>query len=169
MRLFAGIDNGLQGGVVFLDPAGNVVLKSVTPTFKGKNRTRYDTVGMAHMLKGLVFSGNDIRVVLEEARAFPGQGVTSTFTTGYGYGIWTGIVSALEIPFEVLSPRIWQGEMFAGLPTMDGTKAASAAVATRLSPETDWRATERSKNLHDGLTDAFCMAEMCRRRGLGIK
>ena len=96
----------------------------------------------------------------------PGQGVRSTFSIGFGFGIWQGLLTALQMPFELVSPQRWQREMFAGV-NRDDTKAASALVAQRLRPDVDWRATPRCRKPHDGLTDAFCIAEYGRRRLAG--
>ena len=38
----------------------------------------------------------------------PGQGVRSTFTTGYGYGVWVGIMGALQMPYTPIRPAVWK-------------------------------------------------------------
>ena len=98
------------------------------------------------------------KAILEKAQPYPGQGSVSNYSTGLGYGIMQGILSALKIPFEVVHPKTWQKLIFAGLPH-DDTKAASALFCQRKWPTVDWRATERCKKIHDGLTDAACLAE----------
>lgn len=76
------------------------------------------------------------------------------------------LLTALCVPFEIVSPRKWQSDMFVGINRND-TKAASALVAQRLRPDVDWRASPRCRKPHDGLTDAFCIAEYGRRRMAG--
>lgn len=160
-----GIDNGLDGGLVILSGTGAVVAKLVTPTIgvAGKGKRAYDVPAMVRFLREWAAPNVGARAYLERAQAMPGQGVSSMFSIGYGYGLWTGILTSLGIPFEVVAPRTWQNEMFAGI-NRDDTKRASALVAARLSPGSDWRATERSRVPHDGLTDAFCIAEYGRCR-----
>ena len=40
----------------------------------------------------------EIRVVIEQVSAMPGQGVTSMFNFGQSYGILKGICSAMQLP-----------------------------------------------------------------------
>lgn len=160
MPYHIGIDNGLDGGVVVLDESGALIEKYVTPvvsqkTKAGKEKRLYDVPAMIRILEPRAAAA---RAYLERAQPMPLQGVVSTFSTGYGYGLWTGMLTALGIPFETVTPQAWQKAMFRGIAHFD-TKAASSVVASRLSPKTDWRATERSRKHHDGLTDAFCIAE----------
>lgn len=152
--LFAGIDNGLKGGIVFVDAAGKVVEKYIMPVLASdKGKTEYDLQTMVGLFKGKQIE----LVVLEKAQAYPGQGVTAMFSIGKGFGLWQGILVALGIPYVVVPPQTWQGHILAGMDRRD-TKQASALYAQRMAPQTDWRGTERSRIIHDGLTDAFCLA-----------
>ena len=164
--MIAGIDGGLDGGIVVLDDEGSVLWKYVAPVIgqKGKGKRQYNVPEMARMIREIRERGESL-VFLERAQAMPGQGVSSMFSIGYGYGIWQGILTAVGVPFEIASPRMWQGVMFSGVSAAD-TKKASALVAGRLKPHEDWRATERSRISHSGLTDAFCIAEWGRRKSL---
>jgi len=162
---YIGVDNGLDGGVVVIDETGRVLERSVTPVLdEGKGRRAYDVPGMVRILAPWsVEEGPPVKVFLERAQAMPKQGVSSTFSIGFGFGLWQGILTALRIPYEIVGPRQWQDGMFLGI-DKSNTKRASALVASRLSPGTDWRATERSRVPHDGMTDAFCIAEYARSR-----
>lgn len=157
-----GIDNGLDGGVVCLRPQTGKLLRAVTPTL-GTGKRSLDLVAMSRLLRAMVVTGEDAVAFLERAQAMPGQGVTSMFSIGFGFGAWQGLLTGLAIPFELVTPRKWQGEMFSGV-NRDDTKQASALVAQRLFPEVDWRASTRCRKPHDGLTDAACIAEYGRRR-----
>ena len=90
------------------------------------------------------------------------QGAVQSFSTGLGYGMWQGLLAGLQIPFDTVSPQVWQKSMFVGV-TAGDTKAKSALVAQRLHPTVDWRRTTRCRSVHDGLADAFCIAEYGRR------
>ena len=164
MKITIGIDNGLDGGIVALDPEGSVMFKEVMPVIgsKGKGKRAYNVAEMANLLRGLEIG----HVYLEAAQAMPKQGVSSTFSIGFGFGIWQGILSALQVRYTVVRPQDWQNSVFAGMDRSD-TKRASAIVAARLAPHVDWRASERSRLPHDGLTDAFCIAEYGRRCAYG--
>jgi hypothetical protein len=93
-----GIDPGLSGAVVALGPNEKLSGWYDTPTLavgKGSKRD-YDVRAMADCLHDLSMGEAEIcRVWIEKQQAFRKQGVTSTFATGRGFGLWEGIVSAL--------------------------------------------------------------------------
>ena len=61
----------------------------------------------------------------------PGQGVTSMFSMGMGFGIWLGILAALRIPVTRVEPLRWKKEMgIAG----GAEKGASVVRALQLFP-----------------------------------
>ena len=160
MGLYVGIDNGLKGGICFIDAAGKVVEKYIMPVVssdKGKNE--YDLISMV-----TIFKGKEIELIaLEKAHAYPGQGVTSMFSIGKGFGMWQGIIVALGLPYVVIPPQTWQGHVLAGMDRTD-TKQASILYAQRIAPDQDWKGTARSFKPHDGLTDAFCLARFALER-----
>tara|TARA_R100001463_G_scaffold6332_1_gene20838 strand:+ start:3373 stop:3711 length:339 start_codon:yes stop_codon:yes gene_type:complete len=53
--------------------------------------------------------------IIEAVHSFPGQGVASTFKFGNNYGQWQGILSALKIPYILVSPQKWM-KMYQPLP-----------------------------------------------------
>jgi hypothetical protein len=162
MKIFIGVDNGLQGGLVAIDEGGRVLAKHPGGEYTLKNKkTEYVVNEMASVV--MRFKKDDIGlVVVEKAQAYPGQGVCSQLSVGYGHGLWVGILSALGFPVLLVHPKTWQKEILKDMDRTD-TKAASILFAQRMSPETDWRGTERSKKMHDGLCDAFCMAIYAKR------
>lgn len=162
MKYFIGIDNGINGAVVVIDEDGKVISKYVGPsyTIKGE-KTEYDVAEMVDILKE--FEWNEIAMVtLERAQAFPGQGVVSMFNIGRGYGLWEGIIKALGLKYTIVHPKTWQKEILKDLNKTD-TKQASAIYAQRMGPDVDWRISERGRKIHDGLTDAYCLAEYGKR------
>jgi len=154
MRIL-GIDPGLNGGLVMLDNS-RVTGRLVMPTLdapNGKGR-EYDLQFILQAWK----SWQPDHAVIEQAQAMPGQGVTSCYSIGKGFGYLVGMLAALNVPYQTVRPRIWQKLIFTGLRHED-TKAASALFCQRRWPTVDWRATERCKKVHDGLTDAACLSE----------
>lgn len=160
-RLIIGVDGGLDGALVGLDDQGRILFKELMPTLgvKGKGRRTYDIPAITAHFHGL----EDVHVWLEAAAPRPIQGVVAAFGTGFCFGLFQGILTALNMPFTVIRPQQWQKVMFEGLPKTD-TKQASAIIAKRLKPDEDWRATERSKKVSDGYTDAYLIAEYGRRK-----
>ena len=86
-----------------------------------------------------------IRVTLEQAQAMPGQGVSSTFSTGRGFGVWEGVLGALDVPYRVVRPSVWVKKALAGVPG-EG-KERSVRFALQMFPGCGltrfaWRITE---------------------------
>ena len=55
-------------------------------------------------------------VTLEQAQSMPGQGVTSTFSTGRGFGIWEGVLGALDVSYRTVRQSVWVKRVLAGTP-----------------------------------------------------
>lgn len=168
MRI-VGIDNGLDGGLVLIDSSlastpelqyhGLAVAVTPTVIVRGSKR-EYDANAIVERLK--LWKPN--HVYLEKAQAMPGQGVTSMFSIGQGYGLYRGILSALKIPYTLVHPKTWQKDMFRDQPKTD-TKAMSFIVCSRIWPSVSWLATPRCKKPHDGLTDAALIAAYGQKSG----
>ena len=157
MRIM-GIDNGLDGGLVVVED-NKIVASMVAPTVNVKaSKREYNGAGIVTFLH----ASKPDHVFIEKAQAMPGQGVSSMFSIGLGYGMYRGILTALYIPYTLVHPKTWQGLLFRDLPKGD-TKAMSYIVCMRLWPQYDWKASERCKKPHDGLTDAAMIAEYGRR------
>lgn len=152
-----GIDPGKSGAVVSINLETHVVTsKQITPMVKvGKSRQEYDIQQMSRILKDLSSDGS--KVFIERQQARPGQGVSSMFTTGMGYGIWLGICGGLEIPIEVVSPIAWTRELLRGVPG-EG-KGRNILAAKRLFPSEDLRKSDRARVDHDGICDALLICE----------
>src|SRR5262249_59953888 len=104
MIRLVGIDPGLDGALAVLDlHQGGALphLTSVTPTptvaflTRTKQRRRdYDVPAMARLVAS-VASPHDVQVggvFLERQGPRPKQGVTSTYSTGVGYGLWRRLI-----------------------------------------------------------------------------
>jgi len=50
----------------------------------------------------------DIKVIIEQVSAMPGQGVTSMFNFGQSYGILKGICSAMQLSMYFVRPAKWK-------------------------------------------------------------
>lgn len=152
----AGVDNGLDGGITIIKD-GTLFSSMPMPTINTvKSKREYDLTKIKNFIAGVD------HVFVEQAQAMPGQGVSSMFTIGKNYGLMMGILSGLGYPFTVIAPQTWQKQLFSGFPKAS-TKSVSVMVCQRLWPNADWRASERCKVAHDGMTDSACIAEYGRR------
>jgi crossover junction endodeoxyribonuclease RuvC len=50
----------------------------------------------------------EIKVVIEQVSAMPGQGVTSMFNFGQSFGILKGICSSMQLPMYFVRPAKWK-------------------------------------------------------------
>lgn len=103
-----------------------------------------------------------IMTLVEHVHAMPGQGVVSMFSFGRVFGEVLGILAALQLPHQLVHPRVWSRVMHQGV-TGDEAKARSLLAAARLFPGVDLRASDRCKKPHAGLVDAILLAEYGRR------
>jgi len=140
VSVYAGIDPGVTGAValVTVDPENGTGL-TIHPTpvlwvRVGKSqRRRYEIAPLLDLLRS--FPAITLAYV-EEQHARPGQGVASTFATGYGAGLWTACLVACHIPFVAIHPRRWRQQV--GLPHAKDYKTRKAQVrlaASRRFPD----------------------------------
>ena len=154
-RISVGIDPGLSGAIAAIN-AGSLELLEVvdTPVITSEGKRLYDIGGMADAIRHMSLLGDAV-VILEQAQAMPGQGVSSTFSTGRGFGIWEGVLSALDVPYRTIRPSVWTRKVLAGTPG-EG-KARSIQFALRMFPGAELT-PKGSRKLSDGRADALCLA-----------
>lgn len=156
---FIGIDPGLSGAVALLpsDTDGSSIFD--TPTGSDGRKTVYAVAEMAKIVEGIHpnTAWGCCHFVIEKQHAMPKQGVSSTFSIGYGYGLWEGILAALGIPYTVVTPQAWKGAMMAG---QGREKDASRLRAQQLWPEL---AGHLNLKKHHGRAEALLIAEYGRR------
>lgn len=99
-------------------------------------------------------------VALEAQQAMPRQGVSSTFTTGQGFGRLEGLLTGLQIPYEVVRPQRWMREM--GIP-VGADKRKHVEVAQSMYPQA--QLTGPRGKLLDGRGDALLLAAWAMRQG----
>ena len=161
---YLGFDPGLSGGICFLNDDGSVDTCIVMPVItdaKGKNVFDVNAIASFVMLKN-----NEEKVklaVVEKPIAMPGLGSPSLVSIGMGHGILVGILAALRIPYITATAQSWQKEILSGV-TAGDTKQRSIQFAQQTQPSFDWRATERSKRAHDGMSDSYCIAMYAKRQ-----
>jgi len=164
--IFFGIDNGKSGAIVGVNEYDKVEVYTVMPVIQGK-RKEYDVVAIKDFFKTVNGSGNRATAVIEKVQVIPKNGSMSALSMGQCYGIMQGLLSAYNIPYEIVSPRTWQKALLVGL--SKDTKLASIKYTKQKQPSWDLTPTERSKKPHDGLADAYCLAVYCRKQYINTK
>ena len=109
--LIIGIDPGISGAICFFDN-GKILDVIEMPTMnEGKKNKRQVNGAQIYneILKRInKISNEDIRVVVEQVSAMPGQGVTSMFNFGQSFGIIKGICSAMRLSVYFVRPVKWK-------------------------------------------------------------
>jgi len=159
-----GVDGGISGALCVLDETGKLIELLVMPIMPiGNGRNEYDCQRIVEFFEK--YSNFERVVILEKAQYTPALGGIAGFSFGKSYGTMIGIVSALKIKYHLIAARTWQKEMLQDT-NSENTKDASAIVAKRLFPGQAFLATERSKKVHSGLTDAILIATYGQRHNL---
>lgn len=122
-------------------------------------KNEYDLVAIKSMLTTLK-TGYELKAAIELVHSMPGQGVTSMFSMGYGFGIWRMALVALDIPHELVTPQAWKKMLMAGQPK---DKQASVLVASQLYPQAYSQLIGPKGGKKDGNADALLIAEWLRR------
>ena len=149
--IYIGIDPGKTGGIALICDGYEEVYPapvSGSDYLEAEMRMRIPT-------------GN-VRAAIEKQQSMPKQGVSSTFKTGEGYGLWRGILVGLGVPYEIVTPQTWRKAM--NLPA-GSDKAASVVLAQRLFPSLSDKLVGPKGGIRDGLAEALLIAEYRRRIG----
>ena len=134
-------------------------IPTITEKVSNKIRNRYDVNALADIFKE--FPAGSSFAVLEKSTAMPGQGVTSMFSIGLGFGMYQGILSMQRISYEIVHPKRWQKEFH----IHTDTKSQAFQIASRLFPEAEM-STPRGRIL-TGRSDSILMCEWARRKHTG--
>ena len=108
--LIIGIDPGISGSICFFEDGKILeVIEMPVMTEGKKNKKQVNGAQIYNeFLKKINNKGDEIRVVIEQVSAMPGQGVTSMFNFGQSYGILKGICSAMQLPMFFVRPAKWK-------------------------------------------------------------
>ena len=109
--LIIGIDPGISGSICFFQDGKIVdVIEMPTMTEGKKNKKQVNGSQIFNEISNRTtkLDKSDIRVIIEQVSAMPGQGVTSMFNFGQSFGILKGICSAMQLPMYFVRPTKWK-------------------------------------------------------------
>ena len=109
--LIIGIDPGLSGSICFFGDGKIIDIIEMPTMAEGKkNKRQVNGSQIYNEISKRVknFDKQNIRVIIEQVSAMPGQGVTSMFNFGQSYGILKGICSAMQLPMYFVRPAKWK-------------------------------------------------------------
>ena len=109
--LIIGIDPGISGSICFFED-GKILDVIEMPTMaegkKNKKQVNGSQIYNEILKRTTKIKNNEIRIVIEQVSAMPGQGVTSMFNFGQSFGILKGICSAMQLPMYFVRPAKWK-------------------------------------------------------------
>ena len=109
--LIIGIDPGISGSICFFED-GKIIdfVEMPTMTEGKKNKRQVNGSQIFNEISQRIhkFENNEIRVIIEQVSAMPGQGVTSMFNFGQSFGILKGICSSMQLPMYFVRPAKWK-------------------------------------------------------------
>jgi crossover junction endodeoxyribonuclease RuvC len=152
--LIIGIDPGISGSICFFKD-GNIIDVVEMPTMAEgkKNKRQVNGAQIYNEICNRVnkFDKQNVRVIIEQVSAMPGQGVTSMFNFGQSFGILKGICSAMQLPVYFIRPAKWK--KYFGL--INSEKDASRTRAIEMFPSFS---SQLSKKKDSNKADAILIA-----------
>ena len=109
--LIIGIDPGITGSICFFKDGKIIDVIEMPNMADGKkNKKQVNGAQIYHeiFLRIKNLKKEEIKVVIEQVSAMPGQGVTSMFNFGQSFGILKGICSAMQLPMYFVRPAKWK-------------------------------------------------------------
>ena len=109
--LIIGIDPGITGSICFFEDGKIIDVVEMPNMAEGKkNKRQVNGAQIYHEISKRIknFEKKDIKVIIEQVAAMPGQGVTSMFNFGQSFGVLKGICAAMQIPMYFVRPAKWK-------------------------------------------------------------
>ena len=152
--LIIGIDPGISGSICFFED-GKIIDVIEMPTMadgkKNKRQVNGSQIYNEILKKINKTEKQNIRVIIEQVSAMPGQGVTSMFNFGQSFGILKGICSAMQLPMFFVRPAKWK--KYFNL--INSEKDASRTRAIEIFP---YFSSQLSKKKDSNKADAILLA-----------
>ena len=152
--LVIGIDPGINGSICFFDDGKIIDLIEMPSMASGKkNKRQVNGAQIYNEISQKIknFEKKNIKVVIEQVSAMPGQGVTSMFNFGQSFGVLKGICSAMQLSMHFVTPAKWK--KYFNL--INSQKDASRTKAIEIFP---YISTHLSKKKDANKADAILIA-----------
>lgn len=124
MTCVCGIDPGLSGAIAFFyTKEGRIEAEDMPVVAK--------TVD-AWTLSNRILEMKTTRAIVESVHSMPKQGVASSFCFGQTFGTVLGVLGALAIPYELVTPQMWKKYF-----RLDGDKDKSIKLIKQKFPASE--------------------------------
>ena len=152
--MIIGIDPGISGSICFFEDGKILdVVEMPTMTEGKKNKKQVNGSQIFNEISNRIkkIERKDIKIVIEQVSAMPGQGVTSMFNFGQSFGILKGICSAMQLSMYFVRPAKWK--KYFNL--INSEKDASRTKAIEIFP---YFSTQLSRKKDSNKADAILIA-----------
>ena len=109
MRIL-GIDPGLKGGIAFINTDKKMqtidAIRTPIYVYKKSNKTKRFLDVLAILNHIIDFKPD--HAFIEKQQPYPKQGLSSTFMTGLGYGIYLGLLITQGVSYTEVAPTKWK-------------------------------------------------------------
>lgn len=151
--MILGIDPGLDGALALLAKDGERIhlLADMPTTTARQGKRAVDGALLADVVREAMTAsqaeGERLQAVVEKVGAMPGQGVSSMFAFGQGFGTLLGVLAALGVRYRLVTPATWKKSA----KLIGQEKDAARQLALRLWPE---RSSDFQRKADVGRADA---------------
>ena len=152
MTFIIGIDPGLSGALVVINEKSEVVDFTLMPSMSMNSKNIVNTLLLTDWIKDIQSISQGAFAVLESVHAMAGQGVSSSFNFGRSFGAIEGVLGALKVPYQYVSPQKWK--KIAGVIGKD--KDEPRGILMRKFPQ--WKELH-FKGKGQALADAYFIAD----------
>ena len=152
--LIIGIDPGISGSICFFKDGNIIDVVEMPIMAEGKkNKKQVNGAQIFNEISKRISldKKQNVRVVIEQVSAMPGQGVTSMFNFGQSFGILKGICSAMQLSMYFIRPAKWK--KYFGL--INSEKDASRTKAIEMFP---YFSSQLSKKKDSNKADAILIS-----------
>ena len=152
--IISGIDPVISGSICFFEDGKILDVLEMPTMIDGKqNKKQVNGAQIYNEISSKIMGieKQNLRVIIEQVSAMPGQGVTSMFNFGQSFGILKGICSAMQLPMYFVRPAKWK--KYFGL--IKSEKDASRTKAIEMFP---YFSSQLSKKKDSNKADAILIA-----------
>jgi len=147
------IDPGLSGALAILSPDGALELLADLPIVRDRTLAWVDGGELQSTILGAL-QGRAAVAMVERVSSMPAQGIASSFQFGVGFGSILGVLQALHLRIELVTPAVWKRSY-----GLSKDKHASLHKARLLFP-----AAELHLAKHEGRAEALLIAHYAMTR-----
>jgi hypothetical protein len=126
--IYIAIDPGLTGALAAIDADAQLILCADLPVIRDHKLAWIDAQELASLIMRCR-DGQPAQITVERSQPMPGQGVSSTFTTGLVMGSILAACQRMAVPLHLVTAAVWKRSM-----GLDSSKQTSLDKARLLFP-----------------------------------